>query len=295
MEKLKSLVVDGIIGICALCKDFEYDGEIENWHIYDEIMELEVGESLTPEFLDCINILWENEESIKKTFERRSESVVYEIDDKFEIYLKKLTEIDNEDYFEPTWEDKINLGKISKGIEEIKLINHSTGTNFVIYHVHNDINIEKSAHMLDDMLAIMYMADLSLFDEYELVDGVEKNRLVLEIEEFERLINNPIFVKFAVILLLNKRDLFRKKIEIVGLGDIPAFADYNGTPNHYDEGIEYLSNKFLERNKNYDRHCFHFVTDLKNTDDSDFNASYFFNICKEIILKQNLEDDGFTD
>jgi hypothetical protein len=87
-----------------------------------------------------------------------------------------------------------------------------------------------------------------------------------------------------MILFLNKKDLFETKIFKKNIKDQPAFTDFNGRPNHIEDGKEYFINKFLEKNKNPDRSIFVHATCATDTR----NVTTIFNACKVNINRINI-------
>ena len=91
-----------------------------------------------------------------------------------------------------------------------------------------------------------------------------------------------------MILFLNKRDLFAKKIAKTPIESCGGFFSDCTAGNNYDNGVEYLKNKFLDRNRNPLKEIYPHVTCATDTN----NVAAVFNACKDIILKQNLKDSG---
>jgi len=52
------------------------------------------------------------------------------------------------------------------------------------------------------------------------------------------------------LLFLNKRDLFTTKIKKVEIAAQPAFQDYDGKPNDFEDGVRYFEEKFTSQNTN---------------------------------------------
>lgn len=78
---------------------------------------------------------------------------------------------------------------------------------------------------------------------------------------FEDICNNIFFLESSMILFLNKRDLFEKKIKTKNIRDTPAFSDFTGKDGDYEAGVQYFVDKFLSKNKNgSDRQIYHHVT-----------------------------------
>lgn len=58
------------------------------------------------------------------------------------------------------------------------------------------------------------------------------------------------FESTSILLFLNKRDLFTTKIAKVGIASQPAFADYDGKPNDFEDGVRYFEEKFTSQSTN---------------------------------------------
>lgn len=125
-------------------------------------------------------------------------------------------------------------------------------------------------------------------------------------------------------LFLNKEDLFREKIERVDIRQPPSetsegfFLDYEGacipehpSPHHqlaprrthplthcalassggcdYDKGLAYLTDLFLSRKRSQNQTVMPHVTTATNTE----NVRVVFDVCKQELLRQSLEQSGF--
>jgi hypothetical protein len=93
-----------------------------------------------------------------------------------------------------------------------------------------------------------------------------------------------------MILFLNKRDLFEKKIKHTFIKNIPHFSDYDGPDGDYEAGVDYFVKKFVSRNKvgTY-RQIYYHVTCATETS----NIKNVFDSCRDIILRENLLTSGF--
>jgi len=65
------------------------------------------------------------------------------------------------------------------------------------------------------------------------------------------------------------------------------FSDYKGK-DEYEEGVEFLREKFESKNKNTDRHVYTHVTCATDTD----NVQAVFNATKDIIIRSSLQSAG---
>ena len=116
-----------------------------------------------------------------------------------------------------------------------------------------------------------------------------QNRMVDTLHLFDSICNSRWFQKTAMILFLNKRDLFEKKITKRGIQDVTDWRDYHGKANSYDDGVSYFLQKFLEKNHKKNKDIYPHVTCATDTE----NVKVVFNASKDIILKFNLEASGF--
>merc|ERR1712146_27316 len=64
---------------------------------------------------------------------------------------------------------------------------------------------------------------------------------------FKEICNNRWFVETAMLLFLNKRDLFEEKVKTKSI--TIAFPDYKGDGS-YDDASQYIQNQFIEQNEN---------------------------------------------
>jgi len=84
---------------------------------------------------------------------------------------------------------------------------------------------KKWIHCFDSVTAVIFLAAISEYDQV-LIEDETMNRLKEALTLFESICNSPYFLKTAVILFLNKKDLFEKKLSISPLSTF--FEDYEG-------------------------------------------------------------------
>ena len=75
-------------------------------------------------------------------------------------------------------------------------------------------------HHFDGCQAILFVAALSEYDQ-NLFEDNTKNRMVDALELFYKICNEKLFTNTHMILFLNKRDLFEKKIQHTAISSIP--------------------------------------------------------------------------
>lgn len=107
-------------------------------------------------------------------------------------------------------------------------------------------------HHFEGVTAVAFVASLADYDGV-LDEDPTMNRLTDALELFSDIVNSRWFENSIIILLLNKKDIFEKKIQTIDLrheGDkanniIPRFLDYNGGCNA-NEALRYILGRFQE-------------------------------------------------
>lgn len=123
------------------------------------------------------------------------------------------------------------------------------GSKFKIFDVGGQRNERKKwIHCFEGVMAVLFVGVLS---EYDLVlyEDETMNRLQETLLIFDDICNSKWFTNTAMILFLNKRDLFQVKIQTVPLTVCPSFKDYSG-PNTFEAGVEAIEKKFQALNRN---------------------------------------------
>lgn len=84
---------------------------------------------------------------------------------------------------------------------------------------------KKWLHCFEGVTAVLFCAAINEYDMVMREDN-KTNRMIDTLQVFDDIVNNKWFAKTAVILFLNKRDLFEEKIKSVDLN--VCFPDYRG-------------------------------------------------------------------
>ena len=145
---------------------------------------------------------------------------------------------------------------------------------------------KKWIHCFDSVQAIMFIASLNEYDQV-LAEDTTKNRLVESLGLFEGIISLPWFKNTAIILFLNKNDLFSDKIKRVDLHHY--FDEYDGG-YEYEEGLEFIKELFFSKNTNPNKVIYAHVTDATDTN----GIAFVWAATKNIILQGNLYRAGLV-
>jgi len=233
---------------------------------------------LTQEHVEDIKALWQDP-AIQKAFIKGHE---FHLSDSASYYLNSLERLALPNYI-PTQQDILRVRAKTMGIVEISFIVDNVKFKMV------DVGGQRSErrkwiHCFQDVTAVIFFAALSEYDMKLVEDGVT-NRMHDSLKIFGEVCNNEFFRDTAMILFLNKRDLFEDKISRVPLN--VCFPEYDGI-NAYKEGIKYISDKFLAMNQNSGKNIYIHVTCATDTE----CIIVVFNAVKDIILRNALLGAG---
>jgi len=159
---------------------------------------------LTPSIVQDVKILWQDK-GIKQTFARSNE---FQLNDSAEYYFHEIDRIGSEHYI-PTVQDVLRSRAKTTGIIE---------TEFTVEHTHFtlvDVGGQRSErrkwmHCFENVTAVIFCAALSGYD-LKLYEDESTNRMHEALKLFKDICSTKWFSETAIILFLNKKDLFEKK------------------------------------------------------------------------------------
>jgi len=251
-----------------------------------------------------IKALWADP-GIQATWAARAN---FQVQDALSHYCESIDRISKEDYVPTTKDILLTRVRTSGIVEEHYNIDD---VDFVMFDVGGQRNERRKwIHCFEDVTAVIFVAAINEYDQV-LFEDARINRMDEAVILFEEICNSKWFVKTAMILFLNKRDLFREKLITspfrIDDGPDARFGDYTGpqvepgTPSAtlgtdeyekcYEGAANYCLQLFLSRKKNPTKKVYHHITCATDTS----NLSAVFNACKDIILKANLVLGGFFD
>jgi hypothetical protein len=106
--------------------------------------------------------------------------------------------------------------------------------------------------------AVIFVAALSEYDQ-PLAEDAGVNRVAEAVELFAEVCNAPWFAAAAMVLFLNKCDLFVDKlaagVDLRDDGAPPRFLDYTGGCGNPRAALAYLTERFHEHNRRADAHA----------------------------------------
>ena len=127
--------------------------------------------------------------------------------------------------------------------------NYGTKNCFEIVDVGGSTSI---CDCVNDAAAVIFVASLSCYDDMSF-GNMKSNSMSDQLRLFDDIVNDQSLSKAAIILFLNKRDLFAEKIKRVPLTKCKSFDTFRGDPNSFDETSRYIREAFTSLNKNLEK------------------------------------------
>ncbi|CAG5958495.1 unnamed protein product, partial [Menidia menidia] len=228
--------------------------------VCDVVSRMEDTEPFSAELLGAMMRLW-SDSGIQECFSRARE---YQLNDSAQYYLDSLDRIGAPDY-QPTEQDILRTRVKTTGIVET----HFTFKNlhFRLFDVGGQRSERKKwIHCFEDVTAIIFCVALSGYDQV-LHEDETTNRMHESMKLFDSICNNKWFKDTSIILFLNKKDLFGKKIDKSPLSI--CFPEYSG-PDSFVEGIAYIKSQYESRNKSPSKEVYSHVTCATDTNNIQF-------------------------
>ena len=132
---------------------------------------------------------------------------------------------------------------------------------------------------------MLFVAAISEYDQV-LYEDENTNRMVEALQLFDEICNSRWFRDTAMILFLNKIDLFIEKIKTVPLR--VCFQEYDGEDEEIPAKM-YIEQRIKDQNRG-DKHVYCHITNATNTE----NVCFVFNAVKDIIIRKSLNDAGLV-
>eukprot|EP01126_Amoeba_proteus_P036095 TRINITY_DN3665_c0_g1_i17.p1 TRINITY_DN3665_c0_g1~~TRINITY_DN3665_c0_g1_i17.p1 ORF type:complete len:316 (+),score=61.87 TRINITY_DN3665_c0_g1_i17:1-948(+) len=194
-------------------------------------------DKLTPEMGEMITTLWKDPGFVE-IYSRRSE---YQLIDSIDYYVHEIERISRNGYV-PTEQDVLRSRVQTTGLIETEF--SVQNTKFVLVDVGGQRSERKKwMYCFEDVTAVLFVVALSGFD-LTLYEDRTTNRMHEALKLFHEICVSKWFTKAAMILFLNKSDLFKEKLE-QGKQIKVCFDDYKGD-NSYEDTTQFIMDKFTD-------------------------------------------------
>lgn len=187
-----------------------------------------------------IHLLWSSGR-IQATWEKRSK---FQIQDSASHFFDRIDNITAPNY-EPTTDDCLLARIRTTGIVEQAF--SVKGNQFQVFDVGGQRNERKKwIHCFEHVTGVIFLASLSAYDQ-TLYEDDQTNRMKEALDLFKQICNSRWFKETAMILFLNKKDLFKSKIQGTPLS--VCFPDCGKGVEHDElEAREYIKKQFVKLN-----------------------------------------------
>jgi len=237
---------------------------------------------ISPEFGKEIATLWKDP-GIQKAYERRSE---YQLNDSTKYYMDDVLRVTAANY-EPTDQDVLRSRVQTTGIIETEF--SVDGHKFIMVDVGGQRSERKKwIHCFEDVTAVLFCVGLSEYDQVLYEDNVT-NRMHEALKLFHEICQSKWFTYTAMILFLNKSDLFADKVK-AGKSIKIAFPDYNGAGT-FEDSAKFIQQKFTAVNDPLTGKAKDIYPHITCATDTN-NVRVVFTAVKDFIMSQALQSSG---
>lgn len=256
----------------------DYSREQDAKMVFDIVTRMEDTEPFSEEFLQAMKRLW-TDAGVQQCFQRSNE---YQLNDSAKYFLDDLDRLGRKDYM-PTEQDILRTRVKTTGIVEVHF--SFKNLNFKLFDVGGQRSERKKwIHCFEDVTAIIFCVAMSEYDQV-LHEDETTNRMQESLKLFDSICNNKWFLETAIILFLNKKDLFEEKIKRSPL--TICFPEYTGEQN-YQEAAAFVQAQFEAKNKSNDKEIYCHMTCATDTT----NIQFVFDAVTDVIIANNLKGCG---
>ncbi|KAI9199719.1 guanine nucleotide binding protein, alpha subunit [Polychytrium aggregatum] len=214
------------------------------------------------------------------------QSTEFYLPDCCEHFLKNIASICHIDY-NPSEQDVLQARIMTTTITQ-----HTFMINKVPYQI-IDVGGQRSErrkwfHYFDDVRAILFVAAVGSYDQNIIEDG-QTNRMVEALTVFEQVANHPSLESTAILLFMNKIDLFNAKLADPNKSFKKYFPDYTG-PNRPKPIGQYFTERFKNASKNPERKLYFYFTQATDT----HQIRTILKLVGSITMELNLQYGGLV-
>jgi GTPase SAR1 family protein len=239
---------------------------------------------IDPDLGRAIELLWADP-NIQEMFARRSE---FQLFDCIRYFAQEIRRIAVPNYV-PTFQDCLMARRLTLGVYEISCF--PKGNHLELKFV--DVGGQRSQrskwmNQFSVCDAIVYVAAINEYDQ-TLFEDHNINRIQEALDLFGVLCDNKALEHMNLILFLNKRDLFEEKLLKMRVPLNQCFPDYAGGAD-FNAATKFISQKFVEKNKNMYREIFTHVSCATDTN----QAQVVLDVLTKQMIDKLLEKEGLV-
>ncbi|KAI9349768.1 guanine nucleotide binding protein, alpha subunit [Obelidium mucronatum] len=215
-----------------------------------------LGEQDAQYLVSAMKMVW-NDPGVQYCFKRANE---FQLLDTCDYFMNDIDRFFAKD-FSPTDQDILNSRLMTISVTETRFTVEDK--EYRVFDVGGQRSERRKwAPYFDDVKAIIFVVAISGYDQVCFEDG-ETNRVTESLNLFSSICNHPMFKWTALILFLNKTDLFQLKLNR-GILVSDFFKEYTDA-NTFDAASVFFKNKFLDLNKYPQKPVYPYFTHATDT------------------------------
>ncbi|KAI8099059.1 guanine nucleotide binding protein, alpha [Halteromyces radiatus] len=229
------------------------------------------------EYLEPLQALW-LDGGLQRAYHQ---STTMAFQDNLPYFFQKLQVLWDRDYV-PSDQDIIRSRVKTTGITGIKF---SIGP--FMYHL-IDVGGQRSErkkwlHYFENVTAVLFVVAISGYDQV-LIEDQDSNQMHEALMLFNTICNSSWFTTTSMIILLNKIDVFKRKILISPVSHY--FVDYTGSDDNLEQTKAYFKKRFERLNQNSKKRIYTHFTDATDA----FLLQQVMMAVSDIILSEHVND-----
>ncbi|KAF2838315.1 guanine nucleotide binding protein, alpha subunit [Patellaria atrata CBS 101060] len=239
--------------------DFEDEDNLRYADLIAADPEIGPDDAMPPECLHAFTSLWADK-GVQLAILKGNE---YALHDNLSYFFTDIERLFLRDYL-PTDQDILRTRLRTTGISET--IFDLGNLTYRMFDVGGQRSERKKwIHVFDNVQVVLFLVAISGYD-HVLVEDRNGNQMHEALMLFESISNSKYFEKSALILFLNKIDLFRDKLAS-GMSPINKhFPDYDGKNNDIEAAQEFFARKFKNLVRQPKKEVYVHYTNATDTD-----------------------------
>jgi len=285
-SQYKNIINNNVIGSIRILIDALRDWGLEllqaNKDAGERLYSLGEGycNELSQQSVSDIKAVWADP-ATQTAYKKASE---FHLSDSAAYYFHKIDEIGQETYV-PSEQDILRSRAKTTGIVETDF--ETKDMRFKMVDVGGQRSERKKwIHCFQDVTAVIFCVALSEYDLKLFEDDIT-NRMHESLRLFRETCNLSWFKNTAMILFLNKRDLFIDKIARIPLQ--VCFEEYEGGTD-VETALDFIQDKFEQQNLVVGKAIYSHITTATDTE----NIRYVFTAVKDSVLRKALDEAGIV-
>ncbi|EFX01247.1 g-protein alpha subunit [Grosmannia clavigera kw1407] len=237
--------------------DFEHKENESNMALVLRELEVSASDPLPTDYLEPIKELWVDA-GVRHAITKGNEFALH---DNLEYFCSDLDRLWDPSYV-PNDQDLLRSRLRTTGITETVFdLGHLSYRMFDVGGQRSER--KKWIHCFENVNCLLFLVAISGYDQC-LVEDKDGNQMNEALMLWESIANSHWFTKSALILFLNKMDLFKEKLARSPIS-AHGFTDYQGAPDDAKQVSRYFMDKFRALSRNPDKEIYGHFTNATDT------------------------------